>query len=69
MRVYRVLQDHPQSTSFEIDTYMGVKFEVAHRRLPELEKIGLAKRCTFEGKLFLRECQIRGTVCQLWEAV
>ena len=60
LMVYEALRKNDGSTSRELEAAMGLP-EVAHRRLPDLEKAGLIKR----GKM--RKCRICKQLCLTWE--
>ena len=55
----KAVRKYPGLTSFEIDNALGVN-EVAHRRLPELRKMGLIKNG------LARKCRIKNTMCMTW---
>ena len=58
--VYQAVVSHTGFTSYELAVAAGIDQEIPHRRLPELETMGLVK------KMAPRTCRIRGTKCMTW---
>jgi predicted ArsR family transcriptional regulator len=62
-RVLRTLRKHGPATGAELGVIMSDDRYAAHRRLAELERMGLAERAGF------RKCRVTRQKCQVWRAV
>ena len=62
-RVLACLRQHGPATGAELGVIMGGDRYAAHRRLAEIERLGLAERAGF------RVCQVTHHKCQVWRAL
>lgn len=62
-RVLETLRRHGPATGAELGMIMSEDRYAAHRRLAELERMGLAERAGF------RRCRVTHRKCQVWRAI
>ena len=62
-RVFATLRKSGPATGAELGLIMSDDRYAAHRRLAELERMGLAERAGF------RKCKVTKQKCQVWKAV
>jgi len=62
-RVLQTLRQHGPATGAELGVIMADDRYAAHRRLAELERMGLVERAGF------RKCNITRQKCQVWRAI
>src|SRR5215467_1496407 len=60
MRENRIVDEKSSLTANEVARASGIRHPVCHKRLPDLEEVGLVVKCV------KRNCKVTGELCWTW---